>query len=88
MALSKEHKEKLAEGRQNAKSRTSVTHTVRTEGEDDLTIENYTRGLAIKVFCTECMGWEENVKRCTSPKCPLFPFRRNTRLTRISAKEE
>jgi hypothetical protein len=87
MALTQEHKDKLLLGRQNAKARGTLTHTVRTESGIDLTIDNYTRSLAIKVFCTECMGWEGNVQKCTSPKCALFPFRKNTKLTQTGGSE-
>ena len=38
--------------------------------------EYTTRGQAIKNHCCQCMGWQlAEVKRCTSPKCWLFPFR-------------
>ena len=33
---------------------------------------------AIKAFCCECMGWEDyhrGIRDCTSPACPLFPYR-------------
>ena len=82
MSLSKEHLAKLKEGRKNAKKRQPITHTIRTADGGTITIENYTRSGAIKDFCTECMGWEENVKNCTSIFCPLYPFRGNTRRTK------
>ena len=35
-----------------------------------------TRGKAIRYFCYECMGWQkQEVRNCTAPNCPLFPFR-------------
>jgi len=37
--------------------------------------ENYTRSKAIKAMCTECLGFEDHPSSCTSPLCPLFPFR-------------
>ena len=50
-------------------------HTVRTRSQGLLKL-SITRGKAIKLMCTECMGWgEEHPKNCTSYKCPLFPFR-------------
>jgi len=36
---------------------------------------------AIKLHCTECMGWETDPKCCTSPLCPLYPFRGKTKLS-------
>lgn len=30
---------------------------------------------AIRLMCAECLGWEIAPKDCTSPLCPLFPFR-------------
>lgn len=32
---------------------------------------------AMTAFCTMCMGYQsEEVKRCTDPACPLYPYRR------------
>lgn len=41
------------------------------------------RALAIRWFCYDCMGFDaggvgsitENVRQCTAPACPLFPWR-------------
>jgi len=34
------------------------------------------RRWAIRAFCVECMGGSlPDVKDCTSPNCPLYPFR-------------
>ena len=34
------------------------------------------RSRAIRAACVECMGGESHeVARCTSPGCPLFPFK-------------
>lgn len=34
------------------------------------------KAAAIHAFCLECMGWQrEEVRLCTSPACPLFPYR-------------
>lgn len=31
---------------------------------------------AIRAFCSECVGWDrEEVRRCTAPACPLYPYR-------------
>lgn len=54
-----------------------VRHRVRTSDGGTKEIK-LTRGLAIKLACTECLGWGENPKECTSPMCPLFPYRGRT----------
>jgi len=82
MKLTEEHLAKLAEGKKNAKRKGPITHTVRTFNDANITIKNYTRSLAIKVFCVECLGWEGNVKECNNNLSPLFPFRGNTRKTK------
>jgi hypothetical protein len=34
------------------------------------------RKAAIKAFCAMCMGWSlSEVRHCTAPDCPLFPYR-------------
>jgi len=33
------------------------------------------RQKAIRLFCTECLGWETHPKHCTSTECPLYTFR-------------
>ena len=40
-----------------------------------------TRSLAIKAFCTQCLGWETHPKDCDSRECPLWPFRGKTNIT-------
>ena len=50
-------------------------HTVRTRDGGTITLSVFTRGKAIKVFCTECMGWDMHPKECTDPHCPLYPYR-------------
>jgi hypothetical protein len=74
-----------------------VTHTVRSapikvKGSDTytrttVTISPYPRGLAIKMCCTECLGFEADPRsECTSPLCPLYPYRGKT--LRAYAKKE
>jgi hypothetical protein len=49
--------------------------TIRSGGKQ-ITFDHYTRGLAIKHFCRDCMnGVASEVKNCTAPECPLYPFR-------------
>ncbi len=53
-----------------------MKHTVRTKDGSITIIENYTRNEAIKAMCTECICWQGNPKKdCTSPLCPLYPYR-------------
>lgn len=49
--------------------------TIRVAGKEK-TFEDYTRGKAIKAMCRDCMaGKAEEVRNCTAPLCPLYPFR-------------
>lgn len=53
-----------------------ANHTIRCADGGTKVIHNYvSRSKAIKLFCTECMGWSENPSKCTDTKCPLYPFR-------------
>lgn len=71
------------------KVRKKITHTVRTRDGGSVTFESYTRGFAIKLMCTECMGFQSaEVKHCTSVKCPLYPYRRATRAAYGKEEEE
>ena len=57
-----------------------MQHTVRTKDGGTKTVGVYTRGLAIKLHCTECLGNESDPKKCTSPMCALYPYRARTYL--------
>ena len=38
--------------------------------------EGKSRKAGIRAFCLECMGYQSaEINRCTSPTCPLFPYR-------------
>jgi hypothetical protein len=51
-------------------------HTVRGYGGGEpVEMQGLTRARAIKLHCTECMGWECHPKECTSPLCALYPYR-------------
>ncbi len=58
-----------------------MKHTIRhkdyglMKSQQVVEINGYTRGIAIKLFCTECLGHETNPKECTAVCCPLFPYR-------------
>ena len=58
-----------------------LSHAVRHAKGGTIVIEKYTRSKAIRVFCSECLGWDEDPKKCTDPLCPLFPFRRKIWIT-------
>jgi hypothetical protein len=64
-----------------------VSHTVRTRDGGVKTLK-YGRKLAIRLACTECLGWEDHPKDCTSPLCPLFPFRGITLLSQRRAANQ
>ena len=66
---------------QREKRPARVLHTVRTStnGRREL---RYGRELAIRMKCTECLGWEGDPAECTAPLCPLYPFRGLTRKSR------
>lgn len=51
---------------------------IRHKDGETVKVPNYTRKIAIKCMCSECMGFESDVRGCTDTKCPLFPFRANT----------
>ena len=65
--------EKAAKGR--------VHHTVRTRDGGMKEIINMTPRQAIKIFCTECMGWDTDPKNCTATHCALYPLRGRTLIT-------
>ena len=66
----------------NPTSSNPRSHTIRTnrpDGEGRVTITPYTRGLAIRAHCTECMGHvSDPTTECSSPNCALYPFRKKT----------
>jgi len=55
-----------------------MKHTVRSMDGGTKDFAPYTRGLAIKLHCTECMGYESDPKHCTDTKCALFTYRART----------
>jgi hypothetical protein len=63
----------------------AIEHTIHTR-EGGLKEVSLYRATAIKVFCTECMGWDSNPKECTAQNCALFPFRGKSQLA-FSDKE-
>jgi hypothetical protein len=60
--------------------KSNIKHTIRTKN-GNLKEVTLIRSLAIKAFCTECLGFgEDDPKNCTSIYCPLYPFRGKTLL--------
>ena len=55
----------------------ATKHTINTKS-GKLKNVGLTRSLAMKAFCTECLGYETHPKDCTSVHCPLYPFRGKT----------
>ena len=62
--------------------RITCSHTVRTGDGATVTLQKYTMRTAITAMCMECLGHEGDPRTdCTSPLCPLYPFRRYSRKT-------
>lgn len=60
-----------------------MKHTIRTKDygtTGKVKDVDLARSLAIKAFCTECLGFEEHPKDCTAKLCPLYPFRGKTQI--------
>lgn len=54
----------------------AISHRVQIDSSGKTKILRLTARAAILQHCKECMGFEvQEVKRCTSPLCALFPFR-------------
>jgi len=86
MTEGKQHNSSLAQKGRRPRSG-SVYHTVRT-ADDRYRELRLTRKLAMAACCTECMGFEENPANCTSPLCPMYPFRAKTLETRRGNMDE
>lgn len=57
----------------------SGSHTIRHKDGGTVVVEKWTRTLAIKAHCTECMGFSNPVD-CTDNLCELFPYRKRTEI--------
>jgi hypothetical protein len=60
----------------------SKEHVIRTADGGQKKVK-LTRALAVRLLCVECLGFEGDPKDCTSPLCPVYPFRGGTRLSRL-----
>lgn len=56
-------------------------HVIRNKFGEKIEVE-MNKNLAIKLMCTECMGFESDPAGCTSVFCPLFPYRKKTLLSK------
>lgn len=56
-----------------------IKHSVRSNIGTFIDVD-INKGRAIKIMCTECMGYKENPDECTDFHCPLFPFKKKTRI--------
>ena len=65
---------------------TMATHEVRTRDGGTKRLR-YGRKKAIQLACVECLGWEHHPKDCTSPLCPLFPYRGQTLASQNKGKQ-
>lgn len=81
MPFAKGHKIRCSKPREGG----NVSHTIRTRDGGTLTMR-YSRKMAILLCCTECLGWEQDPKDCTSLMCPLWPFRGVTRASNKAGK--
>ena len=54
----------------------AIRHKIRADGAGKTKVVKLTARRAIIENCKECMGFQTaEVRRCTSPLCPLYPFR-------------
>ncbi len=57
----------------------AIQHTIRKDGKGNTVSVNLTAIKAIRHHCLVCYGFSSfEVKDCSSPLCPLYPFRLGT----------
>jgi len=57
----------------------AIKHVIRKDGTGKTRMVSLTPLRAIRFQCIECMGMQQNLVRgCSSPLCPLYPFRTGT----------
>jgi len=63
-------------GKANGSHSKTIT---RMQDEYRQAMSGKSRRLAIKCFCSECLGWEKPlaiaIRECSDPGCPLYPYR-------------
>jgi hypothetical protein len=54
----------------------ALKHVIRKNGSNKTREVALTPSKAIRLNCIECMGFHPSlVKECSSPPCPLYPYR-------------
>lgn len=54
----------------------TIRHNIRAGKLDKTQVVELTARKAIIYFCIECMGFQAiEVRDCTDPLCPLYPYR-------------
>lgn len=68
----------------------AIKHAIRSSKSNGETrLVELTPNKAIHYQCVECMGWSaQEVKECTDPHCPLYPFRMGTNPSRKRGQKE
>jgi hypothetical protein len=68
----------------------TIKHEIRTpRGNGETRGVALTPNKAIRYQCLECVGWSAmEVKECTDPHCPLYPFRMGTNPSRKRGQNE
>lgn len=61
----------------------SFSHTVRHKDGGTVTINNYSMAKAIKLWCSECEGFETDPRQCDYKLCPFYPYKGITQANRI-----
>lgn len=65
-----------------------ITHRIK-DGKGSTKTVRLSPRTAILAFCYECMGWNQaEVERCTSPECPLYPFRNRKATKGVQPRSE
>lgn len=79
--LSDEQKAKMRAGRKPVKTPSLEERIKESMAKDYRKDKPLVRSRAIKEKCMNCCGWQRNeVARCTSYSCPLWPYRGSKRL--------
>ncbi len=68
----------------------AIKHEIRaSKGNGETRQVELTPNKAIHYHCVECMGWSSHeVKDCSDPHCPLYPFRLGTNPSRKREQRE
>lgn len=66
----------MTEKRQERINKHRATMPRRYRATYDKAMSGKSLRAAVNSFCLECVGWQrEEVKKCCSPQCSLFPYR-------------